>query len=119
MIGHWQKISLDEYCNNLKDYYNNCEKPSFRLSNKVQELTQEEKSYLNSNINLQRITGLDKEQLLNLLLRLPDKYNFAKHLIVSDNIDLEVNSILEGKSTFIYLVNFLTTKTDELIRKVI
>src|SRR5258708_36337265 len=87
MIGHWQKISLDEYFDNLKDYYNNCEKSSFRLSNKVQELTQEEKSYVNSNINLQGITGFDKEQLLNSILRLPDKYNFARHLLVSDNID--------------------------------
>ncbi|MEO6722609.1 MAG: DUF6035 family protein [Ferruginibacter sp.] len=113
MIGHWQKISLDEYFDNLKDYYNNCEKSSFRLSNKVQELTQEEKNYVNSNVNLQGITGFDKEQLINSILRLPDKYNFARHLIVSDNIDLEINSILDGKSTFIFLLNLLITKTDD------
>lgn len=114
MIGYWQKISLDEYFDNLKDYYTNCEKSSFRLSNKVQELTQEEKNYVNSNVNLEGITGFGKEQLLNLLLRLPDKYNFARHLILSDNIELKVNSILDGKSTFIYILDLIKTNTDDV-----
>src|SRR5258705_6833693 len=110
MIGHWQKINLEEYFNNLKDYYNNCEKPSFRLSHKVQELTEEEKTYVNENINLKGITGVDKESLLNSILKQEDKFYFAKHLLISDNIEIEVNELLDNKSTFIYLLSSLIKK---------
>ena len=104
MIEHWQKVNLDGYINNLKDYFNNCEKPSFRLANKVQELTEEERQYVNANINLEGITGFDKSVLLNSILAIPEKINFARHLIISDNIELEVNTLLRGKCTFIYLL---------------
>ncbi len=114
MIGNWRKNTLDEYIFNLKDYYNNCESQSFRLSDKVQELTLEEKTYVNSNINFQEITGFDKDEFLNSVLRLSEKYNFAKHLLLSDNIDIEVNNILDNKSTFIYLVTLLISKTEGL-----
>lgn len=113
MIGHWQKVNLDEYFGNLKDYYNNCEKPSFRLSHKVQELTQEEKNYVNANINLQGITGFSKENLINSILSLQAKFNFARHLILSTNIELEVNNTLDGKSTFIFLLDQLIHNADE------
>lgn len=104
MIGHWQKISLDEYLNNLTDYYNNCENPSFRLASKVQDLTQEEKLYVNANLDLRGLTGFENDVLLNSILQKSDKFNFAKHLLLSINIDLEVNSILHGESSFVYLV---------------
>ena len=114
MIGHWQKNNLDEYINNLKDYYNNCEKPSFRLANKIQELTEEERQYLNTNINLEVITGFEKAFILNSVLAIPEKLNFARHLIVSDNIELEVNSLLKEKSAFIYLLDSSINKTADI-----
>lgn len=113
MIGHWQKINLDEYLVNLRDYYSNCEKPSFRLAHKVQELTQEEKDYVNANINLQGITSFNKECLIISLLSLPGKFNFVRHLIVSGNIELEVNNFLDGKTTFICLLKQLISTSDE------
>lgn len=113
MIEHWQKISLDGYINNLKDYYNNCEKSSFRLANKVQELTEEERQYVNANINLEAITGFDKSILLNSILAIPEKINFATHLLISDNIDFEINGMLNEKSSFVYLLDLLINKTDD------
>lgn len=105
MIGHWRKINIDEYILNLADFYLDCSKVHFRTANTVETLNQEEKKYLNDNINLEKIVGEDKKFILNKVLGDKSKINFARHLLTSVNIDLVVNSIDEtNKSTFQLLI---------------
>ncbi len=101
MLGHWRKINIDDYISHLAEFYGDCSKPNFRTAGTVDTVNQEEALYLNANINLEKLVGVEKKYILNKVLVDRTKFNFAKHILTSLNISLEVNSIdASGKSTF-------------------
>lgn len=112
MLGHWRKINIDDYIANLKDFYNDCSKGYFTTCNTVESLNQEEKLYLNENLHLDKLIGVEKSLLLNRVLQDKSKLNFARHLLTSLNIDLDVNSVDESNKTIfeLFIENAISTK---------
>lgn len=105
MLGHWRKVNIDEYISNLADFYNDSSKGSIRTSNTIETLNQEETDYLNENINLEKLIGVEKKFILSKVLSDKSKFNFGRHLLTSLSIELEVNSIDEtNKSIFQLLI---------------
>lgn len=135
MVEHWRKINIDDYISNLAGFYLDCSKGHFRTANTVETLNQEERNYLNHNVNLEKIVGIEKKFILNKVFSDKSKFNFARHLLTSINIDLEVNAIDETNKSifqllienaentpdyfyhylviFLYKRGFRNTKTDE------
>lgn len=99
-IGH-----LQNYFTNLRAFYKDSSKDYFNSQNTIVNLNTEEIIYLNNNINLDELTGVDYQFVLNFVLSDNSKYNFAKHLITFENIDLNINySGDKFKSVFILLI---------------
>jgi hypothetical protein len=92
MISDYQKHKIDEYVTLLYGFYNDCSKGYFKGGDFPNELTEESLSYLNSTLNLEQIVGVDKQFVLNAILSKPDKQHFAKYLLRTHGIRLEVNN---------------------------
>ncbi len=106
MIEHWRKINLDTYINNLHDFYKDCSTGRFKVPIAIDTLNQDEIKYLNSNIRLSENTGADKSLVLNKILKDSSKFHFARYLLVTLNIDLDVNNLDEtNKSIFELLID--------------
>jgi hypothetical protein len=111
MIGYWQKINIDNYLKILPDYYKDCSKPYVNGQNSLDNLNQEEIEYLNSNLQLDKIVGVDKNLIVNYLLQNSEKHNFLLHLFSMTHIKLELNSLDETKkSVFQLLVENLSNE---------
>lgn len=110
MLKDYAKRKIDDYIKNLVEYYNNCEKLDLLGVDSIRELTEKEKEYLNNSLNLQEITGYEKQSLINNLLRSQSKANFALSLLYCQDLSLVINEISENKSTFIYLFENLIQK---------
>lgn len=104
MIEIWKKMLIDDYIVNLKDYFLDCSKEQFRSSNTVESLNIEEKIYLNENLHLDQIVGAEKKCILNKVLQDKTKLNFARHILTSLSIELEVNNIDETKKSVFELI---------------
>lgn len=112
MIGHWKKINIDEYISNFKDFYLDSSKGVFRTANTIETLNQEEKIYLNENLHLDQIVGVEKKFVLNKILQDNTKFNFAIYILTSLNIELDVNNVDETQKTVFELLieNMISAK---------
>lgn len=113
MIGNWRKINIDEYIENLKGFYSDSSKGSFRSTSIVDSLNQEEIIYLNQNLHLDQLVGVEKKYILNKLLQDKTKYNFVKYILITSSIELEVNNVDEtNKSLFELLIESMISANE-------
>lgn len=114
-----QKIDscIDElgrsYLSNTTDYY-------YSIQKFVDELNNEEVEYLNNNLELHKIVGVERGNVLNYLLENKQKIRFTEFILKSTNIDLDVNHISNSnKSAFILLAENYLTESNELLKWII
>lgn len=101
MISDYQKNKIDNYVASLHEFYSDSSKGYFKGSNFPNELNAEDLLYLSSNISLEKLVGAEKHFILNVLLANPEKEIFAKYLLRTSSIPLEVN-----RNNEIYKSNF-------------
>ncbi len=104
MIGYWQKINIDNYLKILPDYYKDCSKPYVNGQNSLENLNQEEIDYLNTNLHLDKIIGVDKNLVVNYLLQNKAKHNFLLHLFAMSNVKLVLNSLDDTQKSIFQLM---------------
>lgn len=119
-MDYWKKHSIDVFVIEIAKYYLDCTADYFTGQGIVDKLNIEETKYLNEQLNLPRIIGIDSTYVLNKTLKQREKDKFSYFLLRSANINLEVNSIDEtGKTVFIMLVeNFFQEKNGFLIQSI-
>lgn len=119
-MDHWKKQSIDSFLEEIKKYYLDCSELNFAHDGIVQKINKDDSIYLNQNLKLSEIVGVDSDLILNEILKNKDKNNFLSYILRSKIIDLEVNHIdNEGKTVFIRLIeNFFAAKDGHLLYSV-
>lgn len=104
-MDYWKKQNIDNFIIELEKYYLDCSAGYFSGQGILDKLNKEETKYLNENLNLSKIVGVDQKLILNETLKHKEKANFSNLILRSKNIDLEVNyTDNSGKTVFVLLV---------------
>tara|TARA_R110000868_G_scaffold131418_2_gene341465 strand:- start:17675 stop:18481 length:807 start_codon:yes stop_codon:yes gene_type:complete len=119
-MDHWKKQSIDGFLEEIRKYYVDCSELNFPHDGVVQKINKDDSIYLNQNLKLSEIVGVDSDLILNEILKNTEKNNFSNYILRSKIIDLEVNQIdNEGKTVFIQLIeNLFATKDGYLLYSV-
>ncbi|RYE58241.1 MAG: hypothetical protein EOP48_03975 [Sphingobacteriales bacterium] len=102
----------EDYFSHFREFYENCESTFFKYSDRISELTQKQKEFVNKEMQLEKLVGVSSPLIINTLLKSPTKANFAKYLIRSLNIEVDVHQVIDGESTFELLVKSLLLHHD-------
>jgi hypothetical protein len=104
-MDFWKKQSIDDFINNLRNYYNDCSVTNVKGQGIIEKLNIEEQSYLNDNLNLCEIVGVDKDQILLNSLKDKSKDNFSFFILQSKAIHVEINALdKNGNTVFMRLI---------------
>ncbi|NDP21838.1 MAG: hypothetical protein GZ091_12275 [Paludibacter sp.] len=119
-MDHWKKQSIDSFVEEIKKYYLDCSEDSFPNQGIVDKINKEDCKYLNENLNLSQIVGVDSNLILNETLKNKEKRKFSNYILRSKTINLEVNHIDgEGKTVFIRLIeNYFVDKNGVLLSSI-
>ncbi len=113
-MDYWKKQNIDSFIIEFEKYYLDCSANSIVGQSICNKINTEETNYLNNNLNLSKITGIDTNYILNETLRQKDKNKFSYFLINTPSIKLEINKIDKtGKTVFMLLAeNYFSEKND-------
>lgn len=98
-MDYWKKQNIDSFLVEIENYYSDCSVGYFQNQGILDKINKEECKYLNDNLNLSKIVGVDSSLILNQTLRDKEKDNFSFYLLKSKKIELEVNCLDELKKT--------------------
>lgn len=88
----------------LGKYFQDCSQEGFELMEYPASIAEADRKWFNKNLGLSGITGLQRETILNGLLRDNGKINFAVYLLGAGTIDLEVSNLdIDGQTVFMRL----------------
>lgn len=116
-MDYWKKQNIDNFIVELEKYYIDSSAEYCVGQGIVDKLNKEEVEYLNENLNLSKIVGVERNDILNCLLKDKEKNKFTELLLKSTNINLDVNNISNSnKSTFILLTENYFKESSYLIK---
>jgi len=102
-----EKLNLDALASfkaELEKYFQDCSMEGFELMQYPASLAEADRKSFNENLELSGITGLQRETILNGLLRDNGKINFVAYLLATGIIDLEVSNLdIDGQTVFMRL----------------
>lgn len=98
-MDFWRKEQIDNFIIEISQYYQDCTATYFENQNLPTKLNKEELKYLNENLNLGEIVGVENHLVFNAILKDNSKNNFSFYLLRTKEIDCEVNSLDAIKST--------------------
>lgn len=90
---------IDDFIQELKLFYNNPNEYKFTSGNVLSRLQKEELAYLNQNLQLGKIVGCQKNNILNSLINDKAKDKFTFFILMAKEIKIEVNHYNKMKST--------------------
>lgn len=112
-MDYWKKQNIDNCIIELEKYYNDCSANYFNGQGVLDKLNKEETIYLNENLNLSKIVGVDSNVILNETLKHKEKDNFSTLILRTKIIDVEVNYADDsGKTIFMLLVEKYFSEKD-------
>jgi len=119
-MDNWKKQNIDNFIVEIEKYYLDSSAEYFAGQGIVDKLNIEETKYLNENLDLSKIIGVDENLILNEILKLKEKNKFSYFLLRSLNIKIEINQIDEnGKTVFMLLAeNYFIEKNGFLIQSI-
>lgn len=90
---------IDSFIEELKLYYDNPNEYKFTSGNLLSRLQKEEIEYLNQNLELDKIVGCSKNNILNTLINDKSKDNFTFYILFAKEIEVDVNHYNKIKTT--------------------
>ncbi len=98
-MNEWTKDKIDNYISEFSSFYLDCSTGTFSGLTLPTKLNKKELEYLNDNLNLHEIIGVQKRHLFNEVLKDSSKDNFSFYLLRTLGINFSINNYDKLKST--------------------
>lgn len=96
----WRKQQIDEIIERIRQFYIDSSKGSFKDSDKLDDFTDDDRQYFNSQFSLLQLVGGPADAILNTVLADPAKYYFAIFILKNGLFSFPVSYSQDGVTAF-------------------